>query len=128
MITRIPTFKDYSKIAELINNTELVAQWIIYGKDNKNILSLITIEKKKVIAVLFCEYFAQDKLIDVVLFVFPLDKPEIGKFLIDKAIKHFKEQNNEVQFVRVVGLFTQHEQYQKMNMKPQETTYLLESD
>ena len=126
MITRTATFKDYSKLAELVNNTELIAKWMMHNKENSNTLSLITIEKKKVIACFLCEYIDNTKGIESMLLLFPDGKPEIGKFLLDKSIQHFKDNKKNPEFIQLLGMFQDSGQYEKMNMKPYETNYRME--
>lgn len=113
-----------AKVSELLNSTELVANWMLYSKDNSNTLSLITIDKKKLIACWLGEYL--QNYINTFVFIVPTEQPEIGKFLLNKAIKHFSEQNKPVDYLQVIGMSSESEQYQKLNMKPYETIYRME--
>lgn len=121
MITRQATFKDFSKLAELVDNKEMIAKWMLYCKDKQNCISLVTIDKKKIIAVYIGEYEKDQKGIKTLLFLYPEEKENVGKFLLDRAIKMFEK----VEFLEVMGVFEQHDAFGKMGLKPFETNYMI---
>ncbi len=123
MITRQPSFKDYSKIAELASNTEFIAEWMYNSKQNKNCVSLVTIEKKKVIAVLLGEYLPKIERLELHYFNFPSDKPDVGKFILNKAVEVLSKCVKDIQ---VLGVFSDHQTLAKVNMKPKQTMYMLD--
>lgn len=96
MITRQASFKDYSKLGELIG-TELVAQWMLHSRDNYNCVSLITLDKKQVIACYLGEY--KQNTVSTKFYSYPEDKPEIGQFLLSRVVMFFNVQNKEIKSI-----------------------------
>lgn len=119
MLTRNATFKDFANISELSELREFIAKWMSYSNNNTKCVSLVTIENKKPIAALFGEFSPNNEILILQYFNFPKSRPEVGQFLINKAISKI----NETKVVQYSGLFNFYEQLEKVNMKPYETTY-----
>jgi len=125
MITRQPSINDYSKLAELTDR-ETIANWMLYAKDNMRVLSLVTIEKKEVVAGLLIEYNQFIERLETFLFLCPEDRPSIGTFLYDKAYNYFKEKNMIAKDATVLSLAQETTKFNSMGFKPTHTIFIKE--
>lgn len=119
MITRQPTFNDWSKLSDMFG-TEMIADWMVRSKDDPNWIAYTTIEHKAVIAALLGVFNKETKELELGLFLQPEGKPDIGNYLINKVIK---EVIPDTEVITLMGDAKDQKAFKELNFKPVLITY-----
>ena len=120
MISRKPTFNDWSKLAEMFSQ-EMVAEWMVRSNEDPKWISYVTIDHKQIIAAILGVYNDQTKDLEIGIFMQPEGKPDIGNYLINKTLNNGIPK--DIQSITMLGDANKQEAYKALNFNPLVITY-----
>jgi len=122
MLTRKPNVKDYAELGEQVG-TQFIGDWMVQSADNPRLLSLITIDKKKIVASLLVEFNPNTEWLDTYLFFFPEETPNVGEYLVNKAKEEYKKNGSIPKGIGIISKFDYLDKYKAMGFGASDVMY-----